>query len=381
MNSNINDSIYQYIRVIAHNISVETATGGTTTYSEVAVLSRFNTLTGSVTSLCTDPICRHVEEDNCPFANVTSIHFYHGIVYYLRSYFDSTQSPAVHTFVLCSYDPVNAKVKVLYEFESSGYNFRENIFVISQRDAEGKIRYITVDLESGKVETLPDGVEPPCFVYDNRFYYYESAENGFLTAFYSTDADGNHKQVYFTADCIAIVFTDSFDGRFFIWGEYGKKELNGKQVLDTDHVILHRYDMKLDEDKIVNHDFSDSYCAQYDGKLYYAKIVDNPPYLGSDLNQSNNADRYNMSGGIIWELDPESGEERVFLELPDYTLGRTSIERVGDLIVIDYTNVDYSQPLDSDGDGWYDYPTEYGKIVFNPATAEYVIYTLPEFYQ
>ena len=75
-----------------------------------------------------------------------------------------------------------------------------------------------------------------------------------------------------------------------------------------------------------------------------------------------------------------SCEERIFLELPGYTLDRVGIECINGQIVIDYRNVDYGNPLDPDGDGWYDYPTEYGKIIFDPQSGEYTAYTLPEFH-
>ncbi len=376
--NSMNDSIYQYISVIGESVTVTNQSGGITTYGSPAILSRFNTLTGSVTPLCPDPLCRHVKEDDCPFADVQTIHIYDGMVYFLSRYHDQSTTPVVNRARVCSYDPLSAKTEILYEYEMTGgsYGFRENRYVVTTRDQEDFEHTVTVDLASGKVTPLPENTEAPSFIYADRYYYYDdNNQKGFPTAYYSTKEDGSDRQVHFTADCIAIVYTDAFDGRYFIWGEYGKKEGG---TLNTDHVILHRYDLKTGEDKIINESFSDSYFAQVDGKLYYAKIIENPPLLGADLNDGGK-ERYNASGGIIWEFDPEVCEERIFLELPEYTLDRVGIERVGERIVIDYRNIDYSQPLDPEGDGWYDYPTEYGKIVLDPATAEYTVYSLPEY--
>ncbi|MBQ4575560.1 MAG: hypothetical protein IJA85_10280 [Clostridia bacterium] len=381
-NAAINDSIYQYIRVIGDSVTVTTESGGTINYGSPPILSRFNTLTGSVTPLCADPLCRHVKEDDCPFADVERIHVYNGMVYFLSRYHDTSTIPSAYRARVCSYDPINTKTAVLYEYEltGGGYRFGENLFFVTTRDQEDTEHTVSVDLVSGKVTKLPNNTEAPSFIYDNRYYYYDDSNTkGYPTAYYSTKEDGSDKQVHFTADCIAIVYTDIFDGRYFIWGEYGKKESNGKEVLNTDHVILHRYDLKKDEDKTINENFSDSYFAQYEGKLYYAKIVENPPLLGIDLND-NSKERYNASGGIIWEFDPESCEERIFLELPGYTLDRVGIECINGRIVIDYRNVDYNNPLDPDNDGWYDYPTEYGKIIFDPQSGEYTAYPLPEFH-
>ncbi|MBQ4353889.1 MAG: hypothetical protein IJC71_03235 [Clostridia bacterium] len=108
---------------------------------------------------------------------------------------------------------------------------------------------------------------------------------------------------------------------------------------------------------------------------YFTRQIDNPPVLGYDLNDKE--DRMNTTGGILWRRNLKTGEEEKVYEDPQMNLDWWKIDKVGDAVVVGYTNVDYENYTADESIRWgtiYNYKTDYGWIVYRTDTGETACY-------
>ncbi|MBO4229530.1 MAG: hypothetical protein J5938_04175, partial [Clostridia bacterium] len=117
-------------------------------------------------------------------------------------------------------------------------------------------------------------------------------------------------------------------------------------------------------------DFPSAYIAVVGDSIYYSRYVEDPPSLGYDKNIDE--EQFNRSGGILFRTNIETGEESIAFELPAYRLIDTGIHRVGQYVVIEFQNTDYSNyEEETDMYGvWYAYPEENGWVVYDTASGE-----------
>ncbi len=371
-------SLYQ-ITTMFCAVNTQTQTGA------VKVPAKFNVQTGSLTPLCTDPLCPHSHDSGCPFANMTgdAIHYENNCVYYQR-----LKDFTSHEKLFMKYDLESGDATVLFEFSkadeyrpdskpTTGYRtiVREGHFwYIALNDERKPVVTVRVRLSDGKTEVLEEVPNIPFSQYEKQFLFYgeELDTVGLSDGLILADEDGKNEKRILEDKHITIAFDDLIDSGRLLYCTAATMQ-DGR--IDWEHMTLWCYNLKTGEDRIVVESFPDVYLAPLGNYIYYVKYVDDPPYLGKDQNPGGK-DKYNRSGGILWRIDIETGVEEKAFELPDYTLAGTEIEAVGGRIIIGYNNIDYNDYTveATDRGDYYEYAQETGRIVYNPADQTTAIY-------
>lgn len=330
---------------------------------DASVPAFFNPATGSMTPLCTDPLCDHTYTSGCPFAGYNTVwepHYYNGSIYFL----------SMQTFgKLEKYIPDDVHESGGQSFGFNGSYFR---YTIRGEDRTPKFM-LRVVLDDGKVEILSTEYRQPFAQYKKQFLAYtpELDYTAVSCGIMLTDKNGKLIKTILPEKRISIAFDDLLDEGKLIYVTAFQKE-NGKY--DRDRMTVYMYDMDTEEDRVIIENFLSSYIACARDYIYYSKYVDDPPMIGYDLN--NNEERFNISGGILYRLNISTGEESIAFELPEYCLNSTNIDRVGQYIIIGYQNTDYDnyeEEATSRGI-WYDYAKESGRIVYDTVSETTAIY-------
>jgi len=353
----------------------------------ISIPAVFNPAKGTMTPLCTDPLCTHTKKAGCPFAGYNTIwepHYYNGSIWFLSM----TVFGDLNEFAVMRYDMDTAKVTELITVEelreyipetvsqdnSRSFGFHNGYFRYSLRGADHTpVFQLRVNFDSGEVEILTNDYLHPFAKYKNQYLAYtpELDYTGVSYGIHLTDADGNVKETILPDKRIDIAFDNLLDDGKLLYVTAVQTE---DGTYDWDCMTVWMYDMETGEDSVIVENFPSSYLAFEGDYLYYSRYVDDPPKLGYDLNH--NEDKYNLSGGILFRTNVYTGEESVAFEMPDYVLRGVEIDRVGQYIVISYENTDYENYIkESTHYGiWYQYEKENGRIVYDTVTGTTAVY-------
>jgi len=353
----------------------------------ISIPAVFNPAKGTMTPLCTDPLCTHTKKAGCPFAGYNTIwepHYYNGSIWFLSM----TVFGDLNEFAVMRYDMDTAKVTELITVEelreyipetvsqdnSRSFGFHNGYFRYSLRGADHTpVFQLRVNFDSGEVEILTNDYLHPFAKYKNQYLAYtpELDYTGVSYGIHLTDADGNVKETILPDKRIDIAFDNLLDDGKLLYVTAVQTE---DGTYDWDCMTVWMYDMETGEDSVIVENFPSSYLAFEGDYLYYSRYVDDPPKLGYDLNH--NEDKFNLSGGILFRTNVYTGEESVAFEMPDYVLRGVEIDRVGQYIVISYENTDYENYIkESTHYGiWYQYEKENGRIVYDTVTGTTAVY-------
>ena len=356
----------------------------------VSTPAKFNAGTGTLTSLCEDPLCMHNEESGCPFAQMTGdVTYYDGNLYFWKQIFPHQSGDTFDSALMC-YDMENASLREIVRrnkleqvFLDNGYSvsswsqgIRCGFLWTSLYDHTGTKRLVTVrvDLKTGEYELLKGNIFIPLAEYTEGRYFaaveagpMAAASPGFVIAGFNVE-----EPEYHLADRnIAITFWDQMDGDTLLYAELEKTE-DGRW--DWEHMSLYAYNIKTGENTTVLEVFPDVYFAQIGDWIYYTPYLDEPILLG--VEKHSNQEKYNKTGGILVGVNIRTGESEQVFEMPDYNLIGTDIEAVGQYVVIAYHNIDYNNyetEMTTLGEA-YNYEQENGRIVYDTVTGETKIY-------
>ncbi|MBR3998440.1 MAG: hypothetical protein IKI93_08880 [Clostridia bacterium] len=353
----------------------------------ISIPAVFNPAKGTMTPLCTDPLCAHTEKAGCPFAGYNTIwepHYHNGSIWFLSM----VTFGKLDDFAVMRYDMDTAKVTELIRMEelreyipdtvnqdnSQSFGFRDGYFryTIHAADRTSAFR-LRVVLDSGEVEVLANEYHQPFAQYKKQHLAYteELDYTGVSYGIHLTDADGNVKETILPDKRIDIAFDDLLDDGKLLYVTAVQRE---DGTYDWDWMTVWMYDMETGEDSAIIENFPSSYIAAAGDYIYYSRYVDDPPKMGYDLNH--NEDKYNLSGGILFRTNIYTGEESVAFEMPDYVLRGVEIDRVGQYIVISYENTDYENYTEESTHYgiWYQYDKENGRIVYDTETGTTAVY-------
>ena len=354
----------------------------------VSVPALFNPAKGTMTPLCTDPLCAHTEKAGCPFAGYQIVwepHYYNGSIWFLSM----VTFGKLDDFAVMRYDMDTAKVTELITAEElrreipetvseengQSFGFINGYFRYSVRAADQTPAFqLRVNLNSGEVEVLANDYRQPFAKYKKKYLAYtqELDYTGVSYGIHLTDTDGNVKETILPDKRISIAFDDLLDNGKLL---YVTAVQTDDGTYDWDRMTVWMYDMETGEDSVIVDNFPSSYIAAAGDYIYYSRYVDDPPRMGYDLNH--NEDKYNLSGGILYRTNVYTGEESVAFEMPEYVLNGVEIDSVGQYIVIGYHNTDYENYVEETTDRgiWYQYEKENGRIVYdteNGTSAAYI---------
>ncbi len=354
----------------------------------IAVPALFNPAKGTMTPLCTDPLCAHTKKAGCPFAGYNTIwepHYYNGSIWFLSM----VTFGKLDDFAVMRYDMDTAKVTELITMEelrreipetvsqdsSQSFGFHNGYFRYSLRAADQTPAFqLRVNLDSGEVEVLTNDYRQPFAKYKKQYLAY-TQENDYTGVSYGillTDENGTVKETILPDKRISIAFDDLLDNGKLL---YVTAVQTDDGTYDWDRMTVRMYDMETGEDSVIVNNFPSSYIAAAGDYIYYSRYVDDPPKMGYDLNH--NEDKYNLSGGILYRTNVYTGEESIAFEMPEYVLNGVEIDSVGQYIVIGYHNTDYENYVEEATDRgiWYQYEKENGRIVYdteNGTAAAYI---------
>ena len=353
----------------------------------VSVPAVFNPAKGTMTPLCTDPLCAHTEKAGCPFAGYNTVwepHYYNGSIWFLSM----VTFGKLDDFAVMRYDMDTAKVTELIRMEelweyipdtvnqdnSQSFGFHNGYFRYSLRAADHTPAFqLRVNLDSGEVEVLTNDYRHPFAKYKKQYLAYppEKDYTGVSYGILLTDADGNVKETILPDKRISKTFDNLLDDGKLLYVTAVQTE-NG--TYDWDRMTVWMYDMETGEDAVIIENFPSSYIAAAGDYIYYSRYVDDPPKLGYDLNQ--NEDKFNLSGGILFRTNIHTGEESIAFEMPEYVLNGIEIDRVGQYIIIGYHNTDYETYEEDATDRgiWYDYAKEDGRLVYDTESGTTAVY-------
>ena len=353
----------------------------------VSVPAVFNPAKGTMTPLCTDPLCAHTEKAGCPFAGYNTVwepHYYNGSIWFLSM----VTFGKLDDFAVMRYDMDTAKVTELIRMEelreyipetvsadnSQSFGFHNGYFRYSLRAADHTPAFqLRVNLDGGEVEVLTNDYRHPFAKYKKQYLAYppEKDYTGVSYGILLTDADGNVKETILPDKRISKTFDNLLDDGKLLYVTAVQTE-NG--TYDWDRMTVWMYDMETGEDAVIIENFPSSYIAAAGDYIYYSRYVDDPPKLGYDLNH--NEDKFNLSGGILFRTNIHTGEESIAFEMPEYVLNGIEIDRVGQYIIIGYHNTDYETYEEDATDRgiWYDYAKEDGRLVYDTETGTTAVY-------
>ena len=353
----------------------------------ISIPAVFNPAKGTMTPLCTDPLCAHTKKAGCPFAGYNTIwepHYYNGSIWFLSM----VTFGNLEDFAVMRYDMDNAKVTELIRMEelreyisdtvsqdnSQSFGFRDGYFCYTIHAADRTSAFrLRVDLDSGEIEILTNEYHQPFAKYKKQYLAYTSELDytGVSYGIHLTDAAGNVKETILPDKRIDIAFDDLLDDGKLLYVTPVQTE---DGTYDWDRMTVWMYDMETGEDAVIVENFPSSYIAAAGDYIYYSRYVDDPPKLGYDRNQKE--DKFNLSGGILFCVNIHTGEESIAFEMPEYVLNGIEIDRVGQYIIIGYHNTDYETYEEDATDRgiWYDYAKEVGRIVYDTETGTTAVY-------
>ena len=353
----------------------------------ISIPAVFNPAKGTMTPLCTDPLCAHTKKAGCPFAGYNTIwepHYYNGSIWFLSM----VTFGKLDDFAVMRYDMDTAKVTELIRMEelreyipdtvsqnnSQSFGFHNGYFRYSLHGADHTpVFRLRVNLDSGEVEILTNEYRQPFTKYKKQYLAYtpELDYTGVSYGILITDEDGNVKETILPDKRIDIAFDDLLDDGKLLYVTPVQTE---DGTYDWDRMTVWMYDMETGEDAVIVENFPSSYIAAAGDYIYYSRYVDDPPKLGYDLNQKE--DKFNLSGGILFRTNIHTGEESVAFEMPEYVLNGIEIDCVGQYIIIGYHNTDYETYEEDATDRgiWYDYAKEVGRIVYDTETGTTAVY-------
>ena len=349
----------------------------------------FNPAKGTTTPLCSDPLCSHTQKDGCPFAGyltLQELHYYGGAIW-----FQSAEGGKLTDPDLMRYDLDTGRVTKLTSIaelreqvpdsipieNGQAYGFLGGYFFYKILKGDQTFAFqLRVGLDDGKIEILDRDYMEPFGRYQKKPLCYtpELYYTGVSYGIVLTDENGKNNETILADRRISICFTDLIDAGRLIYADAPRRE-NGSY--DFDRMELRLYDLETGEDRTLVEDFPSAYIAVVGDYLYYTRYMEDPPSIGFDKNQ--NAEQFNRSGGILFRMNIESGEESAAFEMPAYRLIDTGIHRVGQYVVIEYRNTDYSRYEEeaTHYGVWYAYPEENGWVVYDTEAGTAAVYPEP----
>ena len=129
----------------------------------VESLLMFNVTNGETTFVCFDPLCRHTQSSECPFALIDYFAIEDDLLYYRRIHYNDTGFPE---WYLCTYNLVTMKIKHIATVETTGKSgfafFYQGMYYEECISVENIPYYLSVDMTSGDIReyaelpVLPD---------------------------------------------------------------------------------------------------------------------------------------------------------------------------------------------------------------------------------
>lgn len=356
----------------------------------IEIPAKFNPATGSMTPLCSDPLCSHGRDSGCPFVGYDTqspLYYHNGIFYYNYFAFQDTYERK-----LMGVDLDTNEVKEIFRYEDDilpylpegaelsggtrgnrfGYHWGWQYYTLNGEEAVFPFR---LNLENGELTPREVGSVHPIHRYKKQYLCVNDGEELYTAIYLADDIDGKNKRTVISDTLIGITFDDLLDDDILLYATVDKNE----KGYDWEHMTVHTYDLEEETDTVFLEAFPDVYIAAVGDYIYYCLYVENPPFLGYDANGKK--DKYNITGGILWRTNIRTGETEEVYALPEYQLSPYEIEAVGPYIIVDYTNIDYHDyTVDSTGKygDWYNYKETIGKIVYDSTAGTYEIYDFGE---
>ena len=295
-------------------------------YKWYSKLLKCNVVTGTVTSLHTDPFCSH-DNYECPVNDITGNVFSAGnCVYFIKSVADVMKFNRNNIY---KYDYINDKISVVQEdiytydvIVTGDYLFFWNILL--QDDKTTKYELIRYNMSNGKKDILTEPVDvTPMYYYhkDNRIYWYQHSEGGFDP--FSTNYDYADKR---SEDVIGWV---SGDYSYVYEHNYEKPRSYYERV----SCKLYKKNMKNGDMVLLTEDL-DQYMIAGDKVVYVvahadAKIVYQAPSEGA---------YYDHFKGKIYIVNTDGTDNRLLCEVP-YTINYMGYLGRKPLIAGDYVGI------------------------------------------
>jgi len=330
---------------------------------------RFNVLTGNVTALCSDPVCSHTGDSGCVFADM-STHYTveNGHVYFIE------QDAMGQNKNLMDYDMENNTARAVFAMDSTAKSYsiglREEYMHYTNRETGESV---LVFYDSGESESVPAGLNLPFGEYDGKYLFYDSGADQIIRGMYLAEENGEKRQDLVTDTVIQIAFPDEIDNDTMLYCTPHQLD-DGRW--DWDNQNMYSLNLKTGESTLLSDNFSDVYIARVGDWFYYTRYAENPPELGYNKNSGKTV--YNRMGGNVWRMNVTTGEEELYLTLPQFVFVGTAIYSVYDRVVLQYINTDYTNEtvVESAFETGYIYPETYGYVVIDPAAGTWVNYDM-----
>lgn len=309
------------------------------------VLYRISTVSASVTPVCPDPLCKHLEE-SCPFFGVQNIDMVGQYIYYLKG-----QTEDGYFSALCRYDLKNGKFEELFKPENGSiadeFASAEYIFLnLASTDETMQLQYDVwrYDIKNQNAECLSDKrfeeLQNCLLVQDGRVYW--SGDGHYSTDLKFQDKRDNDRGYSPNLTMEQYAF------------ECEPGEIKGFDGYKQMCMRITRVDLKSGERVVVSEEMA-SYPIFYGGKLIYSKL-DELRYIGKtqDGETGGWSNYYDKFGGKLYICDSDGSNERLLCDFSEskYTVGVTpgilgGKNGVGDWIAIrmfSYVSADKDDP-------------------------------------
>ena len=220
---------------------------------EEGILQKYNLITGSVSSVCTDPICTH--ENSCLFSGVNYVLANENMIYFSRSDMNAVEYNNEIVYItesICSYDYETGRTKVLCEIKSGMDSalqgmieyYDDYIYFYRQTPDPDITEYslFRVSATGGEIEDM--SISVPMWHgahWGERLYFFDNVDT-----LYSMSIYGEEKKIEFETERPGRVnlIRDTKDNYLYFWVIYNdgaceiwKKDLiknELKRILETD---------------------------------------------------------------------------------------------------------------------------------------------------
>lgn len=342
-----------------------------------STLMKLNVNTGSITPLCSDPLCQHNE--SCQFYGVNSTSVLTEASD--RLYF-SRRNSSDYTYEVLGYDPENQSVELVFKSEPTGnlngqflgkgsFSIRNGYIWNSYQSPDGTEKLTRIDLKTKKSVELPVSAKIPMSGgYNGKFIYPIGEKGEYLShGFALGDIDGNISKTYATDKVIQLIDTEQIEDDILLFMCPYELE-NGKY--DYERQTLWSCNLKTGEQKLLHDDYGDVYFLRLGNFIYYLNYVDDPTEVGYDKNQNRTV--YNRTGGKLMRLDITTGEEILFMQF-DHVFTAINLAQKSGKLIFDYMDTDYEDYEtvdDGRGKDWYDYKVTRGWVIIDPSDNSFI---------
>lgn len=320
------------------------------------VLSRYNTQTGLITTICADPICQHNDPDCPTFGEMPCPYIYNNTLYARRIYFYAEPLAGGGTGEmkiqsnLISYDIENQHIEVLREYEQAGFSERDKQLYadhyrfyfedIYNEELDAYVESICrMDLKTNEVLVLNNSANIIDTESGSRLLNlsYQFAINGRL---YYTDGKALYHADYTMQNPVKVA-EGKFSGDVRTNGEY----IVWEEALENDPAQKKLYCMNLDGSNPIDLGITAWSWQITQNHIYYRPY--NEVSLGKYVDEQGISDDLTLTGTEFYRCKLDGSEKK------ELTVGSDSMQIHSWLAVDNYMYCTFTEYSDPDGDGVY----------------------------